>query len=277
MSKITGLLACLLILAPLTAAAQPGPLPTIIGGGDNARRWVSLQLDYNGRRMSDHRMSLERHDAALGVAFYPLPWLSLFARAHAGHTAFSFKYGMSDGFDLASSQSNGDFSLEGGLRVGLVSWKILSLDAFASYEITPYWPRFRIDSAKLNTPLGPYDATDFCRQHADFRYNLSQLNAGLTLHVRLWRFIPRLSVQYQRLAATFDPRLDSEAAATIGLFGFDQEQAKNDLSGVKHVPAISPGLTVALPRGFALDLELTTVPTGSSNFLTGRVGVTWTY
>ncbi len=276
MNKVIGLLTALTVMAPLAAEAQ-APLPALIGGDSAGRRRLTLQLDYNGRRLGDPRMELRRHDAALGAAFHPLPWLNLFARAHFGRTDFSFNYGMSEGFDLASKVSNDDFSLEGGLRIGLVSWKILSLDVFASYEIMPYRPRFRIDSAKLGTPFGPYDATDFCRQHADFRYDLSQLNVGVTLHARIWRFIPRLAVQYQRLAATFDPLLDEEAAATIGLFGFDREKARNDLSGVKHVPAVSPGLTVELPYGFALDLEITTTPTEASNYLTGCAGVSWTY
>ena len=277
MARTCGLLAALIVLAaPLTAAAQA---PRTLFGADGAagRRWLTLQLDYNSREISDERMSLKRQDAALGVAFYPLPWLNLFTRAHFGRTDFAFDYELSKGFNLASKTSNDDFSLEGGLRVGVVTWKILSLDVFGSYEITPYQPRFRIRSADLDTPFGPFDGADYLRQHADFRYNISQLNAGAAVYLRLWRFVPRLAVQYQRLAATFDPRLDKEAADAIGLFGFDQEKAKQDLSGVKHIPAISPGLNVELPYGFALDAEMTFVPTKGSNFLTGRVGVSWSY
>jgi len=276
MIKTRGLLtASLIILTPATAAADAPH--ALIGGNYAGRHWLALQLDYNGRQISNSEMKLERHDAALGVAFYPLPWLSLFTKAHFGHTDFSFNYGLAKGFALASKTSNEDFSLEGGLRIGVVAWKILSLDVFGSYEITPYEPRFRIGSAKLDTPFGSFDSTEFCRRHADFRYNLSQLNAGATLYVRLWRFVPRFAVQYQRIAATFDPRLDQEATDTIGLFGFDPKEAKDDLSGVMHIPAISPGLAVELPYGLAVDLEMTTTPTAASNFMTGRVGISWTY
>jgi len=214
---------------------------------------------------------------SVGATFYALPWLGIFAKGHFGRTDFSFKYKLSKGFDPKSDLANEDGPIEAGLRAGIVTWKALTLDIFAGYEITPYRPNFRINSAKLNTPFGPYDCTEFCRRHADFRYNPSQLNADATLHVRLWRFVPRLGPQYQRLAAVFDPRLDQEATDTIGLSGSEPEKAGAELSGIKHIPAVSPGLTVELPYGLALDAEMTFVPTEISNFMTVRTGAAWSY
>lgn len=276
MTRLTGggLLAVLILTAPLTAAAQ---VPDTIIGASGDRQWLLLRLDYNHRKLTDDRMSLFRNDAAITAGFYPLPWLLLYGGAHFGRTDFSFRYDMTDGFDLASTVANDDVSLEAGLRIGIVQWRGLGLDVFASYEITPYQPRFDIKSARLGTPFGQFDVTDFTREHADFRYNLSQLNAGISVRYRIWRFVPRLGFQYQRLSATFDPRLDEEAAETIGLFGFDQDKAKDDLSGIMHIPAISPGLTVELPFGLALDAEFSIVPTDRSDFLTVRAGLCWTY
>ena len=270
-----GLLAVLILMTPLAASAQVPD--TIFGATGGDRHWLTLRLDYNHRKLSDGEMSLFRNDAALTVGFYPLPWLHLFTGAHFGHTDFAFKYDLSDGFDLASSVANDDVSVEAGLRIGVAQWRGLAVDVYASYEITPYYPRFGIRSAELGTPFGRFDATEYTRDHADFRYNLSQLNAGISVRYRIWRFIPRLGFQYQRLAASFEPRLDAEAAGTIGLFGFDQDEAREDLSGVMHIPSISPGLTVELPYGLALDVEVSIVPTDRSDFLTVRAGVVWTY
>jgi len=275
MSKICGLATVMIMLAPLGASAQTPN--TIIGESADTRRWFTLRLDYVNRRISDGNLSLKRSDASLGATFYALPWLGLFTRAHYGRTDFSFAYTLSKGFKLTSEMANEDLSLEAGTRVGIVSWKMLTLDAFASYEITPYQPRFRVNAAKVDTPFGQFDCKEFCSEHADFRYNMSQLNAGATVYARLWRFVPRLAFQYQRLSASFDPRLDPKAAETIGLFGFDQAKAKDDLSGVKHIPSVSPGLSVELPHGFTLDAECSVVPTKISNFMTVSAGASWSY
>jgi hypothetical protein len=242
----------------------------------DAHRRLTLQIDSNYRSIKGEQMSLWRADAAFGVAVSPFRWLSAYSKLHVGRTHLSFNYGLDKDF-LLTSQADGrhDLSLEFGLAATALRWRWLSLDAFVSYEFTPNRPRFSIASAGLASPFGDKDITDYCRDHADFRYDLSQLNAGLNLRARFGRWMPRIGLQYQRLSAVFDPRLDGDAAALIGLFGFDPEKAKNDLSGVKHIPAISAGLMVRLPYDLAIDVEGTTTPTQASDFWTIRFGLSW--
>lgn len=242
----------------------------------DTHRWLTFQLDSNYRSIKGEQMSLWRADAAFGAAFSPWRWLSAYSKLHVGRTHLSFDYGLASGFAL-SSETDGrqDLSLEFGLAATVMRWRWLSLDAFVSYEFTPDRPKFGIASAKLDSPLGGKDITDYCREHADFRYDLSQLNAGINLRAQFGRWIPRVGIQYQRLSAVFDPRLDGDATALIGLFGFDPEEAKKDLSGVRHIPAVSAGLMVRLPYGLALDVEGTTTPTQASDFWTIRLGVSW--
>lgn len=278
MKLINGFLAALIILlsAPLGAAAQAPD--TIVGNKTGPRRWFALRLDYANRQLGDKDISLTRNDASVGATVYALPWLGFYAGTHFGVTESSFKYELSENYLMDGGLKNVDVSLEAGTNIGIVAWGPLTLDVFASFEFTPYEPQMDIASAGITNPkYGRFDCQELCSQHLGFRYNVNQLRAGLVVHGRIWRFVPRLGLEYQRLGGKFDPIMDEEAQRIIGALGFDPKKVSDDLSGTAHLPVISPGLIVELPYGLGLNAELSFVPVKTSNFMTIRAGIFWSY
>lgn len=279
MAKIFGPIAVLafLLAMPFDAAAQAPD--AILGDNPTARRWFTLRLGYGSRSMGSKEITLTRHDAVVGATVYFFPWLGVSTNVHVGVLDSSFKYALSGGYRMDSALRDRGMTVETEAHIGVFASDPVLLEVFAGYEFAPYQPRLTVSSAMIDTPLGEFDCSKICRHHMDFSYELDDLYAGLAAHVRLWRFVPRLAVRYQRISAKFDPRIDREAETLLGSYGFDPEVMRNDLSGEAGFPTVSPGLYVDLPYGLGLDAELNAAPLKirSSTFMTFRAGVSWSY
>ncbi len=268
--------AALLVAAlPFVSAAQARAEAPVWKEG-----WLSgleFSLAPNYYRAQGPYMGLQRADAAIGVGYSFAPWLKLQTKLHVGHTHFSFRdYGVSEGTTLSGDVSgSADVSVEFGLSSSWRVWKGLSLEGFANYEVIPYRPNFTINGATLDSPLGVLDVTDYARQHAGLDYRFDKLNVGAGASWRLGRWIPRLRISYLRLSGSFRARLDSDAAGLVAIFGYDARKAPDLLDRTIDAVAFAPGLTVELPRGLAIDLEVSTTPVGDSWFFTGTVGLVW--
>jgi len=252
-------------------AAEPEKSPEEAGF-----RRLTISLGSNYRSAIADDMALRRVDATIGVNGSPWPWLTASVKLHLGRTYLSFAYDIAKDVSMSGkTYAPTDVSLEAGVAVKVLTYKRLTLHTYASYEAIPGTPSFKIDEVKMDSPFGQHDVTDYCREHADFRYHLSKLDIGAGGSLKLGRFVPRLTIAYQRLSASFDPRLDRQAEDLISLFGYDAKKDTLVLSSSKDVLAVIPGLTINLPANLAVDLELTTTPMPSSKFFTVGLSLSW--
>jgi hypothetical protein len=269
------------LLSAMTLAAVI--FPTIICAAEPEKaqeeagfKRLSLSLGSNYRSAIADDMALRRVDATIGVSGSPWPWLAAFVKLHLGRTYLSFSYDIAKDASMSGkAYAPTDVSLEVGVAAKVFTYKRLALHTYASYEAIPGNPSFKIDEVKMNSPFGLHDATDYCREHADFRYHLSKLDIGAGGSLKFGRFVPRLTIAYQRLSASFDPRLDRQAEDLISLFGYDAKKDTLILSSSKDVLAVIPGLTVKLPANLAIDMELATTPMPTSKFFTVGLYLSW--
>ena len=274
-----GLLAVLLYLATTWLTARPAYADEPVTPTRTSDQMFRVYSGFNYMGGSQGLATLQREDIYGGVGIRLHPLFEIGLSLHEGNTAFAFHVHDPTGAITldANMRKMSEPWLDPEVRLQLLRTEQLTLHLFADIELPFGGNGVIIDRVQIMAPeLGNVNATQFIRQHVNASYRWSSFSVGITAHLELGRFEPRVDLGIRRFYGSINLDMDPKIQNVLSLI--KQPNLIQSSYPVEYAsPIAGVGLDYRLWKGLSLSISGTALPTSDGWFFGASGSTTYRF